>query len=926
MFSSLLRVITNRQSRCTQVEIVQSPWEHRFEWERCERRLALSAMPWIPVDIAPVHVDPLESYDSMIVHHNVLESQVALPPIAPHLAEAHQRTGWNQVQSQFGLKGTGQTVAVIDSGIAFNHVALGGGFGANHRVVGGWDFAENDANPFDDAPAGFHGTHVAGIIGANQGAKQGVAPNVDFVALRAFTDSGQGNLSWVESALQWVYDNKNKFEYPITTVNLSLGSTWNSSNVPGWATLENELQQLHQAGIVVVASAGNSFQQNQVPGLAYPAASPYVIPVASIDDNNQLSNFSQRDNRIIAAPGRNIESTVPDHFWGADGVYNDWANSSGTSMAAPYVAGASVLVREAMQLVGMQNITVQSIYDTLRNSATDIFDSVTNQSYKSLDLNRAIDSILPDDDIGGTLETARTVNLQSSLRSDSWLNSLNDQDVYRLSPTQSGIVRLQLSSEQLDHETIAIVRNGQTTQLSLTNGLAQFQVNAGESIGVMVRDGDSIGKYSLDWNFAPSHQGGGGSGGSSGGTSQGGGTSLPSFATMNGTTLNINGTSDANQILLDLRQGVRVSLDGIVREWAASAVRNIVIDGMQNNDTIQMIGSTDADKVELKPGLTTLKNDALSVEVRNVETIRFEGGGGPDRAYLYDEATDDRLTIYPNKAELLGAGYKFQVESVSRIFVHALSGGDDQAYVYDSNGDDTLFVRPQFTSLSGAGYFNYISGFERVFAYANGGTDRAQLYDSTGNDVFHSSQQVSSITGPGFSTFARGFTEAEAFATAGGVDRAVLYTSTSATVSSGSDFRGTQDGARSSMARYFEQVQVVPPSLPTATLAVSPQSEMGENDVQGNANIASGYAPFPSVTLPGRGDVTPSQNENDRGFCAKEEVSFGSPTFSQSDRMSAEMGWQEAWPQDPAFDFVRLMPVESTLERIEKILDDLGIG
>ena len=56
---------------------------------------------------------------------------------------------------------------MIDSGIAWDHVALSGGLGTGYRVVGGWDFAENDADPYDDGPSGFHGTHVAGIIGSS---------------------------------------------------------------------------------------------------------------------------------------------------------------------------------------------------------------------------------------------------------------------------------------------------------------------------------------------------------------------------------------------------------------------------------------------------------------------------------------------------------------------------------------------------------------------------------------------------------------------------------------------------------------------------------------------------------------------------------------------------------------------------------------
>ncbi len=118
--------------------------------------------------------------------------------------------------SKFGFTGQGQTVAVIDSGIAYDHLALGGGLGSDYRVVGGWDFTEEyDANPYDDGPLGFHGTHVAGIIGSSDSTYTGVAPGVDLVALRVFNDAGDGYFSWVENALQWVHNNRNTFANPI---------------------------------------------------------------------------------------------------------------------------------------------------------------------------------------------------------------------------------------------------------------------------------------------------------------------------------------------------------------------------------------------------------------------------------------------------------------------------------------------------------------------------------------------------------------------------------------------------------------------------------------------------------------------------------------------------------------------------------------
>ena len=161
------------------------------------------------------------------------ELDVASPAITQQsvtLEDAGTRAA--NLAAQYGFDGAGQTVAVIDSGIAFDHLALGGGFGEDFRVVGGYDFAEMDDNPFDDGPAGFHGTHVAGIIGSSDSQYSGVASGVDLVGLRVFDDAGRGELEWVEQALQWVHDNINTFENPITTVNLSIGANINSDTAP----------------------------------------------------------------------------------------------------------------------------------------------------------------------------------------------------------------------------------------------------------------------------------------------------------------------------------------------------------------------------------------------------------------------------------------------------------------------------------------------------------------------------------------------------------------------------------------------------------------------------------------------------------------------------------------------------------------------
>ena len=478
--------------------------------QSCERRLVLSAQLLFDV-LGDQALQSHGSLDHQLSVDNDLNSQ----PVNTQ-STAHNLTGWTQVQQQFGLTGKGQTVAVIDSGIAWDHVALGKGFGAGYRVVGGWDFTEeNDANPYDDGPAGYHGTHVAGIIGSDDATRSGVAPDVDLVALRVFNDLGAGNMNWVEKALQWVHTNRASFDNPITTVNMSLGSTWNSSSIPDWAMLEDELKLLHDDGILVTASAGNAFKSYNAPGLSYPAASSYVLPVASVDDDGQLSDYSQRDDRVLAAPGRNIMSTVPDHLLGRDGKINDFSTASGTSMAAPYVAGASVLVRQAMEMAGWNNITPDSIAEHLRSTADSVFDSITKASYDRLDLQNAIDAIIPDDTIGDSFGTAQSLDLNAGSLS-SWINSLSDDDVFRFTANASGKLNLDADSNWLDSLSWSISSGGQSFE---SGALAAKTISlvGGQTYELRVSADDEIGPYKLGFSFTTNGSDGE-SGGGSGGT------------------------------------------------------------------------------------------------------------------------------------------------------------------------------------------------------------------------------------------------------------------------------------------------------------------------------------------------------------------------------------------------------------------------
>ena len=437
--------------------------------------------------------------DFWIDHEKLDAIDQELGRIEQSLANAHDQSGLSQVRTDYGFDGTGQTVAVIDSGIAYDHFALGGGLGANYRVVGGWDFTgENDANPYDDGGAGSHGTHVSGIIGASGGTHTGVAPGVDLVGLRVFDDVGNGYFSWVENALDWVHTNRNSFENPITAVNLSLGvASWNADAIPSWANLEDEFAQLEADGIFVAVSAGNSFTSFNAAGLSYPAASPYVIPVASVDDSGLLSYFSQRNSRVIAAPGRGIISTVPDYAGNNNGTVDDYASFSGTSMASPYVAGASVIIREAMEFAGYTNITQDTIYDHMIDTADSFYDSPTNAYYNRLNLESAIDALIPTDDFGSSVGAAHNLGTISTSTSISGLiGTLDDQDYFSFTAGSTGTMSFSATADHGLSPSYSV--NGASG--TVAGNTLTFEVVAGETYTVSLETaaGEGIGYYDAE--------------------------------------------------------------------------------------------------------------------------------------------------------------------------------------------------------------------------------------------------------------------------------------------------------------------------------------------------------------------------------------------------------------------------------------------
>ena len=200
--------------------------------------------------------------------------------------------------------------------------------------------------------------------------------------------------------------------------------------------------------------------------------------------------------RVLAAPGERIMSTLPDHFYGGDGNKNDWGATSGTSMAAPYVAGASVLVREAMQNLGFTQITQGTIYDLFRRTADTIYDAATNASYSALNLDAGAGNARRRRRLRlrGRGRVARSARCSRRCRSAARSAALSDQDFFQFTAARTGKATLTLSDPQ--HLAAAWKQLGQGR---VEGNKLTLDVVAGQTYVVGVAGGGtSIGKYPVD--------------------------------------------------------------------------------------------------------------------------------------------------------------------------------------------------------------------------------------------------------------------------------------------------------------------------------------------------------------------------------------------------------------------------------------------
>ncbi len=254
-------------------------------------------------------------------HVRFVEEDMPTQVVEPVEASSDAEYDWGarqigvQALHEAGIEGAGVKIAVLDTGIDYTHPDLAAGY------RGGIDIAYGDGDPMDDSWNG-HGTHVAGIVGAQRDGMgvAGIAPAAELYAVKVMDGGGFGTTSWLIAGLEWAVLNN------MDIVNLSL-------ELPSYsAGLEQACRAARDAGLLLVAAAGNT----RGGAVSYPAAYESVIAVNGSGPDNSLGWFSATGPEVeLAAPGVGILSTVRSAGYGL---------LSGTSQAAPHVAGVAALL------------------------------------------------------------------------------------------------------------------------------------------------------------------------------------------------------------------------------------------------------------------------------------------------------------------------------------------------------------------------------------------------------------------------------------------------------------------------------------------------------------------------------------------------------------------------------------------------------
>jgi subtilisin family serine protease len=266
-------------------------------------------------------------------------------------------------------QGHGVVIAIMDSGVDYTHPDLGGCVGENCKVIGGYDFFNDDDDPMDSDS---HGTAVAGIV----------AQTAPLASIFAYKVCNIGIcydhllIQAIEAAMD--PNDDGNFDDAVNIINISFGK---DSDAQG-TILEETINAATEANILVVVGAGNDGSENFTLGAI--AAIDSALTVAASTDDSKIASFSSRGHARqnghgkpdIAAPGVSIQTT---------GLNGSYQIESGTSLSAPAVSGAAAIL-----LADKPYLKAIELKALLMGTATDLNDTYSAQGMGLLNLSQAL--------------------------------------------------------------------------------------------------------------------------------------------------------------------------------------------------------------------------------------------------------------------------------------------------------------------------------------------------------------------------------------------------------------------------------------------------------------------------------------------------------------------------------------------------------
>jgi subtilisin-like proprotein convertase family protein len=351
-------------------------------------------------------------------------------PLEVEAQNAQVLIGSDQANA-LGFTGLHQTIAVLDTGVDYSHVALGGGGFPNAKVIGGADTADNDNDPMDCEG---HGTSVAAIAAG----PTGVAPDAKIVAVKVFPSTSSTNASCEDSAddsvilagIDWVLTNRESLG--IGVMNLSLGGAYDDTLDHGYCDADvpaytEAFDSAIAAGITVVVASGNDGTSNAI---AAPACVSSAISVGAVysqtgarqtwlDDEGgvQCEDAPTAPDQVVCFSNSStaLSMLAPGAFWVVAQKGQGSNLFAGTSAASPAVAGAAALLRQARPaaspaaLASILRSTGKPITDPRNGIATPRLDAMAAVSLDATRLFAFVGAATPIPDGAGSANASVTV-------------------------------------------------------------------------------------------------------------------------------------------------------------------------------------------------------------------------------------------------------------------------------------------------------------------------------------------------------------------------------------------------------------------------------------------------------------------------------------------------------------------------------------